>query len=85
MRLELHDAALVPAHLRPAPPPVKERQKAQLGETLRKALTSLSSTSGTFCHPINHPGCKTKRRNCALLKLCAPSAVDSSFSTSINA
>ena len=41
MRLELHDAALVPVHLRPAPPP--EIEKLALGEALRKSLTSLSS------------------------------------------
>ena len=49
MRLELHDAALVPANLRFLTPPRKEKQKAQLGDVLRKALTSLSSSSGADC------------------------------------
>ena len=40
--MELHDASLVPAHLRPQPPPAKQ----QLGDSLRKALRSLSSSSG---------------------------------------
>ncbi len=42
IRVELHDASLVPAHLRPQPPPAKP----QLGDSLRKALRSLSSSSG---------------------------------------
>ena len=53
MRLELHDAALVPAHLRyTTPPGNEESQKAQLGDVLRKALTSLSSSSGVDCRPL---------------------------------
>ena len=43
MRVELHDASLVPAHLRPPPPPAKQ----PIGDSLRKALRSLSSSSGT--------------------------------------
>ncbi len=42
MRVELHDASLVPAHLRPQPP----AEKQPLGDSLRKALRSLSSSSG---------------------------------------
>ena len=51
MRVELHDASLVPAHLRPQPPPSKQ----PLGDSLRNALRSLSSSSGAVPGPNTVP------------------------------
>ena len=51
MRVELHDASLVPAHLRPQPPPAKQ----PLGDSLRKALRSLSSSPGGHVRRSNSP------------------------------
>ena len=62
MRVELHDASLVPAHLRPPPP----AEKQPLGDSLRKALRSLSSSSGG-----NAPCQAPSTASCAPCAVCA--------------
>ena len=70
MRVELHDASLVPAHLRP---PSTTAAKQPLGDSLRKALRSLSSSSGASpsLAPNSGPHASTAK-SCLLSVSCSP-------------